>query len=206
MKLRPPPPDWFNLESYAFVADARAWRDALLRANAKLDPSWPAGKEGWRDIIGPEIENMHPGIIPSPVVQLIEEPVRLHAIELPALLINLNAPDDIIREQFEAALRAARERHPSHVRKPGPPALNARFGEPQFYRWRRYKILPLVDLLAWRTRQKGKISDVQIGLWLGFDEDRAAKEIEAAKKELFKAIDSIPALAAQVASEARAEK
>jgi hypothetical protein len=162
MKIRPPPPDWFSLENYAFVyaqEDARSWLDALLRANAKLDPTWSAKKEEWRDIIGPEIDQMHDGYIPPPVVQLLEEPITLHPFELPALLINLNAPDGVILEQVEAALRAAREQHPPHVRKPGPPALNARFGKQQFSTWRRYKILPLADLLAWRTRQKDKISD-----------------------------------------------
>jgi hypothetical protein len=201
--IRPPPPDWFNLESDAFVAklDARAWLAALLRASARLDPTWSAKKEEWRGIVGPDIENMYPGTIPAQVVRLIEVPVGLHAIELPALLINLNAPDGVIREQFEDALRAAREQHPSHVRKRGPQALNARFDEQQFCTWRRYKILPLADLLAWRACQKDKIPDVQIGLWLGFDEDQAAKEIELAKKALQGALNSISALAAQVAAE-----
>ena len=61
--------------------------------------------------------------------------------------------------------------------------------------------MPLAALLAWGARQKDKISDVQIGLWLGFDEDRAAKEIELAKKALQGALHSISALAAQVAAE-----
>jgi hypothetical protein len=208
MKTRSPSPDWFSLKNYALheLKDARSWRDALLRANARLDPNWHDKEEEWRRIIGPEIDNMYPAYPhPPPVVQLIEESRTLHPNELPALLISLNAPDDVIREHFETALRAARERHPSHVRKPGPKALNARFGEQQFYTWWRYKILPLAALLAWRTRQKDKISDVQLGLWLGFDEDRAAKEIELAKKALQGALDSIPALAAQVAAEHKLE-
>jgi hypothetical protein len=146
MKTRPPP-DWFSLGNYAFVhelKDARAWLDALLRTSAKLDPTWPAKKEEWRNIIGPEIENMYPGYIP-PVVQVVEEPITLHPIELPALhlLISLDTPDGVIREEFEAALRIARQKHPSPTKKRGPPALDAQFSEPQFSTWRRYKILPL---------------------------------------------------------------
>ena len=135
MKTRSPPPDWFSLKNYALheLKDARSWRDALLRANAQLDPNWHDKKEEWKGIIGSEIDNMYPAYPhPPPVVQLIEESRTLHPIELPALLISLNAPDDIIQEQFEAALRAAREQHPSHVRKPGPKALNARSASSSF--------------------------------------------------------------------------
>jgi hypothetical protein len=202
MKTRPPP-DFFSLEDYAFVRElnARGWLDALYRANAKLDPNWRDKQEKWRGIIGPEIENMHPGYIPPPVVQLIEEPLTLHPIELPALLINLNTPDGVIKEQFEAALRAARKKHPSPTKRRGPQRLNAQFGEQQFSTWQRYKILPLADLLAWCERQEEKISDAQIGRWLGFNDDRATKDVAQAREALQRALDSIRALAAQVAAE-----
>ena len=138
-------------------------------------------------------------------VRLIEKPLRLPAIELPALLINLNAPDGTIRDQLEEALRAGRAKYPPPVRKRGPQALNARFGDQKFYMWRRYKILQLADLLAWRNGQKDKITAAQMGRWLGFDEGRtakeSAKEVELAKKTLEEALRSIPALAAQAATE-----
>jgi hypothetical protein len=205
MKTRPPP-DFFSLEDYAFVRelkDARDWLDALCCATAKLDPNWRDKQQEWRDIVGPEIENLHPGYIPPPVVQLIEEPLTLHPIELPALhlLISLNTPDGVIKEQFEAALRAARKKHPSPTKRRGPQRLNAQFGEQQFSTWRRYKILPLADLLAWCERQAEKISDAQIGRWLGFNEHRATRDVAQAREALRRALDSIPALAAQVAAE-----
>jgi hypothetical protein len=200
MKARPPP-KWFSLDSYPTKLDARGWLDALLRANAKLDSTWLAEKEEWRAIVGPDIENMYPGILPSPVVQLIEEPVRLHAIELPALLINLSAPDGAILDELKKALRAAREKHPSAVLKRGPQALNGRFDAQQFSTWRRYKILPFADLRAWCDQQPEKLSDAQIGRWLGFNEDRATKDVAQAREVLQRALNSIPALAAQVAAE-----
>lgn len=206
MKTRPPP-DWFKLESYVAELDARGWLAKLLRANARLDPNWHDKEEEWRGIIGPEIDNMYP-VYPHlpPTVQLIEESRTIHPIELPALLVSLHAPDGVIREQFEAALQAAREKHPSPTKKPGPPALNTRIDKRQFSTWRTYKILALADLLAWCDRQAEKISDAQLGRWLGFNEDRTTRDVTEARKALQRALDSIPALAAQIASEARAEK
>jgi hypothetical protein len=198
MKSAVPKPDLFTKSNYEFVAtlDARGWRDALLRAKAQLDPTWSAEKEEWKGVIGPDIENMYPGIIPVPVVRLIEEPERLHGIELPALLVNLNAPDGVIRDEFEKALRAARENYPSLVLKRGPQALNASFGEQKFSTWKSHKILQLADLLAWKAREKINVSEAELGSWLGFDK----KKTELAKKLLYDALRSIPALAAQIAA------
>jgi hypothetical protein len=202
MKASVPKPDWFAEADYAFVArlDARGWLNALCRANAKLDPSWPAKREEWRDVFGPEIDNMYPAYIPPPAVRLIEGPITLHPFELPALLINLSAPDGVIKQGFEKALRAAREKHRSLVKKRGRPALNAAF-KAQFSTWCRYKILQLADLLAWKACENIDVSDAELGRWLEFDK----KETEQAKAVLFKALHSIPALAAQIAAKHAAE-
>jgi hypothetical protein len=116
-------------------------------------------------------------------------------------MINLSAPDAVIRDEFEKALRAARETYPSPVLKRGPQTLDAFFGEPKFSTWRRYKILQLADLLAWNTDQESKVSGAQLGRWLNFSE----KETALAKEELFKALDSIKALSAQIAAEHRSK-
>jgi hypothetical protein len=198
MKASVTKPDWFIDANYEFVAklDARGWLHALLRTNASLDPNWPTKKEKWRDFIGPEIDQMHPGYIPPPIVQLLEQPITLHPIELPALLINLSAPDGVIRDEFEKALRAAREKYPSPVLKRGPQALNASFGEQKFSTWKSHKILQLADLLAWKARKKINVSEAELGSWLGFDK----KKTELAKKLLYDELRSIPALAAQIAA------
>ena len=198
MKSVVPKPGWFTEANYESVRtlDARGWRDALLRADEKLDPSRPAKREEWRDIIGPEIDQLHSGYIPPRIVQLLEEPITPHPFELPALLINLSAPDGVIRDEFEKALRAARENYPSLVLKRGPQALNASFGEQKFSTWKSHKILQLADLLAWKAREKINVSEAELGSWLGFDK----KKTELAKKLLYDALRSIPALAAQIAA------
>lgn len=69
--------------------------------------------------------------------------------------------------------------------------------------------MEVAELLAWRAYDKVDATDVQLGRLLGLgnvNPEFDKKGIELAKKELSKAIASIPALAAQVASEAQAEK
>ena len=227
MAYRPAPPpeaariirkDWSYLESL----DTRGWRDELRRLEGLFDPplsakewsEWGAileGKEGGPNFIGPLLppnrEWRHVGIGPPPTVQLLERPRngerqhRVHAIETPSLLVQLNAPDAVIFSQFEAALAKARKLYPAPVQRPGRKALNARFGPRKFNSWSRNKIIPLGELLAWRADlredEQQKYSRAALGVWLGFDECGTSRAMGCLRK----AITSIPALWAQAVEE-----
>jgi hypothetical protein len=216
-------PSWFTSERYRFIRDldARGWLSHLKRAAYLVDPDRPKHYGEWKkpcdlpDLpkhFDPDIEVWR-DYIPTPAVQALEAPqlADMHDIERPALLlkVSLSAPDDVIIHEFKKILSGARERCPAPVKQRGPQVLNGRFEDAaQFSTWRRYRILEVAELLAWRAYDKVDATDVQLGRLLGrgnvnleFDK----KGIELAKKELRKAIDSIRALAAQVASEAQQE-
>jgi hypothetical protein len=74
---------------------------------------------------------------------------------------------------------------------------------PSWFTRERYSFIRGLGARGWLS------TDVQLGRLLGLgnvNPEFDKKGIELAKKELSKAIASIPALAAQVASEAQAEK
>jgi hypothetical protein len=228
-------PTWFTSEQYSFIRnlDARGWLLRLKRAAWLLNPDWPNHYEEWRETFDlPDLpKQFDPNIrlltdyiptddlrvltdyTPPAAVQVLETPqlAETHDIERLALLleVSLIAPDDVIIQEFKRILSAARERHPAPVKQPGPQVLKGRFKNPQFSTWRNYKILEFADLLAWKAYDKVDATDVQLGRLLSMGNanlDFDKKRTEVAKKELIKAISSIPALAAQVASEARAGK
>jgi Family of unknown function (DUF6387) len=218
-------PSWFTSERYSFIPtlDAGGWLFHLKRAAYLIDPDWPKHYEEWKahfdlpDLpkqFDPDIQ-VWPDYIPPPAVRALEAPqlADMHDIERPALLlkVSLSAPDDVIIHEFKKILSGARKRCPAPVKQRGPQVLKGRFkAEEQFTTWRNYKILEFAELLAWRAYDKVDATDVQLGCLLTdnanieFDKKRT----EVAKKALLAAIDSnsIRALAAQVASEAPAEK
>jgi hypothetical protein len=220
-------PSWFTDERYSFIPglDAREWLSQLNRANFFANPSWPEKYDDWRGPLGfkelgeefdPDIQTLNHYLGP-PVVQALEAPhlADMHLIELPALLlkVSLSAPDAVIIQEFKKILSAVRERCPAPVKKRGPQALNGYFDEQHFSKWRKHKILELADLLgfkaflAWKAKKETgeniKIpSDAELGRWLGFG-DKKKKELALAV--LREALHSIPALAAQVTSEAAAK-
>jgi hypothetical protein len=192
--------------------DARGWLSNLLRAAYFQNPDWPTHYEEWKNHFDlpdltkrfdPDIRPLTDYIPPAPV-QPLEAPqlADMHDFERPALLlkVSLSAPDDVIIQGFKKVLSAARKRCPAPVKQRGPQVLKGRYKDEQFSTWRSYQILELADLLAWSEYENIEATDVQLGIFLGFDKRRT----EVAKKELLKATSSstIKALAAQVVSEA----
>lgn len=118
---------------------------------------------------------------------------------LPALVININAPDEIVRKQFEMALAQARKQFPSAFSKPGPRAPNSLFDARTFLSWRNAQIVPLADVLAWNARRTKQglpsYPEYVLGGWLGLPDRPATNR---AKNTLKKALASLPALAAQL--------
>jgi hypothetical protein len=214
-------PPWFTSERYSFpLPDARTWLFRLKRAAYFTAPDWQKDYEECRgDFNLPELpEQFDPDFpvsrdyIPPAAVVALDAPQEadLHDSERPALLlkVSLSAPDDVIMHEFKRILRGVRGRCPAPVRQPGRQVLNGRFKKEQFTTWRNYKILELADLLAWRAYDKIDATDAQLGRLLEMGNANLKfdpKRTVMAKKELFRAIDSISALAAQVASEARQE-
>lgn len=205
--------------------DARGWRDELERLTTLLNPidwnewgvildppdDYVAVNDQPPDFIGPPA--MAPAFdkrqprrtyIGPPTVRLVEHGDvgsnyhRIHAVEMPALLVQLNAPDDVIMREFERALRKAREKYSPPVASPGPKALNARFDERTFTMWLNNKIVELCELFAWRNgleaREAEKYSQATLGGWLDFDETKTSR----AKDCMERALSAIPALCAQI--------
>lgn len=100
--------------------------------------------------------------------------------------------------------------NPAPVRNRGRDRLAGRFGPSHFASWRRWRIVELAELLAWREREwsngdvqsEKRPSDAQLGRWLGFN-DRAGRGFEEAARALSGALQAIPALWAQVNARAK---
>lgn len=138
----------------------------------------------------------------APVVQLVEpesEDVLIPRHLLPVLVVNINAPDEIILAQFKLRLMEAREKFPSGFSKPGPKAANGSFGERSFLSWCNARIVPLAELLAWNAERKARgedyYPDVVLGSWIGLSNKGSTHR---SKEVLMAALASMPALAAQI--------
>jgi hypothetical protein len=186
------------------------WLRELERIGGLLWPGLAQWRDEWRNVIGPDIDESYPAYIGPPPIDVIDrdEAAReLSALEKPALLvrIDLKAPDAVIINGFRGALAEARKAHPAPVRNRGRDRLAGRFGPSRFASWRRWRIVELAELLAWRegewpnddSRSSKRPSDAQIGRWLGFN-DRAGRGFEEAMRALSGALQGIPALWAQV--------
>jgi hypothetical protein len=194
-----PPPDWFAVKHCAYPEpdDLKGWLNELLRINGLL---WN-GRDEWRDII-PDIDNYSPGYIPPPPVEVIDrdEAAReLSALEQPALIlrVHLKAPDAVIVREFRAELAKARKTTPALVKNRGRDGLRGNFSRSKLATWKRYRIIELAELLAWRENKPPspkRPSDAQLGRWLKFD----AAEVRVAVRTFENARRMIPALSAQV--------
>ncbi len=125
--------------------------------------------------------------------------VQLEPNNLPAAIVNFNAPDAVIFAEFKRALKEVREIYPPPVEKPGRAALNGEFDARIFAKWRQQMIVPMAWLLVWRAGLDKPVArayrDRVIGSWLGFAN---AKETSKAKATLKKALATLPALTAQI--------
>ena len=148
--------------------------------------------------------NFTPTFISSRVAQIIEksdqnEKKRLYNFELPAILVKLDVPDKIIRNEFEKALAEARKRFPAKVHRRGPNPDDAEFGELHFDTWINERVVPLGTVLAWNeyrqiTDQETRYSQNKIGELFGFN----SKKTALAKQKLNSAIDALEELYNQV--------
>jgi hypothetical protein len=140
-----------------------------------------------------------PGAPLAQLVTPVSHDVRIPTYLLPALVINISAPDEIVRTQFEKALAQARKQFPVAFSKPGPYALNSLFEMRTFLSWRNARIVQLAELLTWNAQRKARglrrYPEHVLGGWLGLQDKTATSR---AKGTLKKALASLPALAAQI--------
>jgi hypothetical protein len=187
------PPEWFTEKRYAYLRKLplASWQYELQRCAWLRDSAEP-GQWNERPAV--------PSFIGPPIVQFIKKgPTTLHQIEKPALIVQLNAPDGVIVEQFKKALALARMRYPEPIKKPGPKSANAAFSQKQVSTWLNYKIVQLCELDNWREglRKDSRPKNSDFGCWLFFKRAQPSKEIVTARKVLDRAIACIPALWAQ---------
>lgn len=123
------------------------------------------------------------------------EDFRFAADDFPAFLVRLNIPDQIIVRDFMDALQKQRNRQGSPVSKPGPKAMNANFDTNTFEVWIGRKIIPLADALIWRATQSPEtqkaITQREIGLSLGIQEDKHTSESKSVLKQAIQCIDTL---------------
>jgi hypothetical protein len=100
------------------------WRDQIARLTQLLNPPPPIDKGFWGPVLGDEIELLRPpspASLPSyPITEIIEREaggVHISALGLPAIFVQLNAPDSLILKNFKACLKEARTRWPSVTKK-----------------------------------------------------------------------------------------
>lgn len=166
-----------NEQNYAHLGQlgTRGWVDELRRlyelsTNNNLGLHQDDAKVAGLNIAG-RTRVFLPG---APVVQLIpptNDPVLVPKHLLPALVVNINAPDDIVRTEFEAALAEARGQFPAAFTKPGPRAMNGEFYTRVFLSWCNARIVQLAELLAWnearRARRLPPYPEHVLGEWIG---------------------------------------
>jgi hypothetical protein len=215
-------PAWFTSAKYDYLRalDAAGWLKELERCahlvhRAKMREDGEPFEKEWGGIIGEEIAAGYvPQFIGPPPVEVVDkaDQANFATIEQPMLIVQvwLGATDADIIAGFEKELRKARKEHPSILKKPGPQALSARFGQAEFDRWRRHRIVEVIELIDWASRRGEKITKADLGRWLFADEDdpeggasNPNKAAHIAVKALEDALASIPALRTQVAATGR---
>jgi hypothetical protein len=133
VKTLAPPPDWLAQNDYKYLRylDARGWLHELQKCHRKLldsrkrEAGEPTFREEWGAILGEAAEELVPGFLGPPVVEVVEkaDQATLRKIEKPMLILQvwLGANDLQIIDTFKEILRKARETHPR-------PSLKARKG------------------------------------------------------------------------------
>jgi hypothetical protein len=195
-KPKPPARDYTSLRTLGL----RGWfkeltrlREQALEHNPKLvaaDPKIAVYRfSGARRVFLPG----------APIVQLIEpqdRDVRIPRHLLPAIIVNISAPEQVIVAQFKRTLREALDKYPQPLRKPGPHAANYFFDERIFKRWCNARIVEFADRLAWNAKLGKPCSETRLGAT--FLKHRDKYETARVKKMLMRAIAALPALAAQL--------
>jgi hypothetical protein len=198
-KPKPPDRDYTSLRTlglWGWFKELTRLREQALEHNPKLvaaDPKIEVCK------IAGKPRMLWPG---APVVQLIESQDRDVCIPrrlLPAIFVNINAPERVILAQFKRALREALDKYPQPLRKPGPHAANYCFEKRIFERWCNTRIVEFADRLAWNAQLEKPYSEAKLGA--KFFKHRDKHETSRVKKMLMQAIAAPPALAAQLKHE-----
>jgi hypothetical protein len=148
--------------------------------------------------------------IPLPTVQFVSErPGGFWLAEdrLPALIINVKAPDAVIYRELKLVLKSVRKHIKPPVANRGRYDLNTRFDAKTFAKWRADKIVQFVDSLAFNVQRKreGQRPYSQRELWARLGKN-SKKETEEAKSTLRKALASLPSFGAQIAQDAVSPK
>jgi hypothetical protein len=193
--LKPPSKDY----SYLRTLGVRGWHKELMRLreqainhNAELLRGDP--KVEVHNITG----NSRVFLPGAPIVQIVgpkDHDVRIPRHLLPALIVNISAPESVIMPEFKRRLREAQDEFPPPLRKPGPHAANYRFGARIFKRWCIAQIVELADLLAWNVKCGKPYKDVELGKLLKHQDKYQTARV---KKMLKAAIAALPTLAAQL--------
>lgn len=141
-----------------------------------------------------------------PTVQLVgrgDGGYWLPSERLPALIVNVGAPDKVIFQELKQLLEEIRKYIKSPVAKRGRYSLNTHFDGDTFKKWREDKIVEFADLLAWNAAMKaqGRAYYSEYELSKRLDEDISRRMTSEKKKTLKKTLASLPALAAQIAEE-----
>jgi hypothetical protein len=200
------PPIWFANKDYRYLSTLTApgWLHELLWCNHL----YSGGDVAWESTGPNRTKTMMPAFIGPPVVRIVNkaDQAELLALEKPALIVQiyLGAPDRIIIEEFEKALRAARRDIPDVVKNPGPRATRARFTAHHFSRWQSHRIVELCELHAWRQTltENERPRDADFARWLFSKYADADKTLADAWKTLDAALAGIRALWAQTEGKA----
>lgn len=121
-------------------------------------------------------------------------------------IVNLSAPDGVLRKDFKKWLKAKRRQVPALVRKRGPDAQDSDFGQVQFNTWRELRIVEYGALLVWRERlpdaKRRLVTKTLIGEWIErYGSNDRKRTLDALKD----AMKKLPALAAQAGAEMSAK-
>jgi hypothetical protein len=200
-------PKWLARKNYGYLRtlDAAGWlrelqRCAFLDNEAKtreakeltFEEEWP----------GPFAAGFIPCYIGPPAVRAVDkaDPESLGVLQkhVFTLEICLGANDADIMAGVKKELLRARERYPSPARKPGPQSLNGTFGDVEFARWRKHRIVEISDLLDRASREGRALSNADLGRSLFNQYSDPDKAAHKALKERERAFASIPALWMQV--------
>ena len=119
-----------------------------------------------------------------------------------SFVVNVSAPDAIIKAEFERWLEEVRKQVKSHVANPGPRALNSKFDKKKFGTWQSVRVVQFVDALAWRATldplDRKNYPNSVLGRSIG---RHSSKDVNTTVRVTKRALASLPGLGAQVGHE-----
>jgi hypothetical protein len=202
---KPLKPDWFVKRDYLYLQKhgTRGWLKELTRLREQAIKHNPELLKDDRKVEVHHIAGNPRVLLPgAPIVQLVApqaQDVHIPQHLLPALIVNISAPDTVILAQFKRQLEKARNLFPAPVAKRGRHAPNSIFDTDTFEKWRREKIVQFADLIAWKATlsacEQAAYTDKLLGTWL---DRHTSKDVSVTRRTLRMALANLPSLAAQV--------